>query len=153
MEGGGKEVIALAAFEVLGLPAPQGSHTAVSRGDRAIVIEGGSDAGRAKHRAWREAVAWTARDIAEPEPHDGPLSLDIEFRLPMPKSRPKRARESGMVPHAVRPDLDKLVRSTLDGLTDGGLIADDARVFHLNVSAWEVTGWTGADIVLRRAEL
>jgi Holliday junction resolvase RusA-like endonuclease len=50
---------------------------------------------------------------------------------------------------AVRPDIDKLTRAVLDGLTDGGLISDDARVVRLMVDevygdrvGVDVTVWT-----------
>ena len=38
----------------------------------------------------------------------------------MPASRPKRVQALGRWPHTVKPDKDKALRSTLDGLTDGG---------------------------------
>jgi Holliday junction resolvase RusA-like endonuclease len=142
-------MIHLAHFEVMGVPAPQGSKTRMPNG---AMVEGGSATGRAKHKAWRSAVADVARQLAEPEPFDGALALLIGFRMPMPVSRPARAREVGVWPHTVKPDIDKLIRCTLDGLTDGGLIRDDARVFKLEVFAMEVIGWTGADITLQRWE-
>ena len=131
-------------FTVLGVPAPQGSHTAVNRGDRAIVIEGGSKVGREKHKAWREAVAWAAREHAPSEPLDGALKVAVAFRMPMPASRPAASRQMGYGWHSVKPDLDKLVRSTLDGIADGGVIVGDSRVAGIQASALEVVGWTGA---------
>lgn len=129
-------------FEILGVPAPQGSKTRMPNG---ATIEGSSTAGRAKIRAWRQAVSAVARDIAGDEPPiDEPLGIEIEFRLPMPKSRPKAARAVGRWPHQVKPDIDKLLRATLDGLTDGGLIRDDSRIVAVGMEAWEVVGWTGA---------
>lgn len=142
-------MIDLVAFEVLGLPGSQGSKTKMPNG---AMVEGGSKTGRERTKAWRTAVAQTARDVAGGEPYDGALHLTIEFRLPMPASRRKAIRELGRWPHSVKPDIDKLTRATLDGLTAGGLIVDDARVFALAVEAYEVTGWTGAEIVLRRFE-
>lgn len=139
----------LAAFEVLGVPAPQGSKSVMPNGH---VVEGSSTTGRAKHKAWRTTVAETARDVADDDPHDGPLQVSISFRMPMPASRPLRIRLAGVWPHSVKPDIDKLIRSTLDGLTDGGLIVGDHRVFALEVEAFEVVGWTGAEIVVRRWE-
>lgn len=139
----------LAAFEILGVPAPQGSKTRMPNG---ALVEGGSKTGRAKHKAWRTAVAEAARDVADDIPHDGALHVTISFRLPMPASRPARIRAAGVWPHAVKPDLDKLVRSTLDGLTDGGLIVGDHRVFAFEVDAFEVVGWTGAEVTVRRWE-
>lgn len=139
----------LAAFDVLGVPAPQGSKTRMPNG---AMLDGKSAGARAKHKAWRAAVADMARELAEDEAHDGQLCLSIVFRFPMPASRPKRVQALGRWPHTVKPDKDKALRSTLDGLTDGGLIRDDARVFKIDIEAWEVTGWTGAEIVLRRWE-
>lgn len=140
------------SFQVLGVPAPQGSKTAVTIAGKARVIEAGSATGRARHRSWRRAVAEAARDIVDTErldtPLDGPLWLDIGFRLPMPTSRPKRLRTLGQAWHTTRPDLSKLIRSTEDALTDAGLIRDDARISWLTVTKVEVIGWTGADITI-----
>lgn len=132
-------------LRILGVPAPQGSKTALPGGR---LIEGGSATGRARHRAWRTAVAeaaayaMTSRDA----PLDGPLQLVADFRLP----RPASARKSKVWADR-KPDLDKILRSTLDGLTDGGLIADDARVVYVSASkalADLSDLWTGAIIRL-----
>lgn len=131
-------------LRVLGVPAPQGSKSAVVRAGKAVLIEGSSTTGRVKHAAWRTAVAWTASNGSEPL--DGPLSIDVTFRLPMPKSRPAAIRRAGIGPHACKPDLDKLLRSTFDGLKDAGLIVDDSRICAVSALAIETTGWTGADI-------
>ena len=139
-------------LEVVGVPAPQGSKTGIARGGRVQLIEGGSATGRQRHRQWRTLVADTARDIAAQHapdgPLDGPLHIDLSFRFPMPASRPKAARVAGTAPKITKPDLDKLVRSVLDGLTTGGLIRDDARVASLTASKTEVIGWTGATITI-----
>lgn len=119
-------------IDILGVPAPQGSKTAVVRGDRAVLIEGASKVGRAAHKAWRQTVAAdTLEAVGKFGPcPDGPLSVSIWFVMPKPKSRPNRARWCDR-----KPDLDKLVRATLDGLADGGLLAHgDSRVASLQVS-------------------
>ena len=135
-------------FDVLGVPAPQGSKTGILRNGTVRMLEGRTAAQRVKHRSWRGAVAEAARVEADrlSGPLDGALALSIDFRLPMPASRPKRVRELGEAWHKTRPDLSKLIRSTEDALTDAGLIADDARICGLNVTKIEVTGWTGASI-------
>lgn len=134
----------LITIVVLGVPAPQGSKTAIMRGNRPAVIEGGSATGRRKHAAWRQAVAWQARAVAPERPLDGPLNLTVTFRLPMPASRPAAVRRAGVGWHAVKPDIDKLLRSTLDGITDGGVIVDDSRICAIHANAIEVDDWTGA---------
>ncbi len=143
------------AFEVVGLPAPQGSKSAVIRGGKAHVIEGNSKAGRERHVNWRTAVADTARTIAGHDdvdaPLDGALALTIIFRFPMPPSRPKKVRVAGQAWKTTAPDLDKLLRATCDGLTAGGLITDDARLCLITAWKIETTGWTGAEIRLTHA--
>lgn len=133
-------------FAVLGVPAPQGSKTPVMRGGKPALIEGGSSAGRSKHKAWREAVAWQARAAAPDKPLDGPLKLVVAFRMPMPASRPAADRKRGHLWHSVKPDIDKLIRSTLDGIADGGVIVGDSRIAGVQASAIEVDSWTGAVI-------
>lgn len=143
-------------FDVLGIPAPQGSKSAFVRGGRAVVVEGTSKTGRAKVTAWRDAVAEAASGAATHQRFDEPVSLTIRFRMPAVASDPHR------VLHAVRPDLDKLIRSTLDGLVMGSLIADDAQVWHLVASKsyvhddetpgaeFCVEGWGTAEAVRRQ---
>lgn len=55
-----------------------------------------------------------------------PSTVVIDFYLPRPASAPKHRT----LPDR-RPDLDKLIRSTLDALTTAGAIEDDARVVEV----------------------
>lgn len=133
-------------FEILGLPAPQGSKTRMPNG---AMIEGKSAGQRIRHKSWRAAVAEAARDIHDDHDGlvlDGALTLDVEFRFPMPLSRKKAVREAGHSPKTSAPDLDKLVRSLGDSLQAGGLIRDDARLWRITASKVEVIGWTGATV-------
>jgi Holliday junction resolvase RusA-like endonuclease len=138
-------------FEVLGVPAPQGSKTRMPNG---AMLDGGSKAARISHRAWREAVAGCARDIAgEHGMYDEALYFAAEFRFPMPKSRRKADRERGWCWKTSAPDIDKLLRNTFDGLKDGGLIRDDALICRIGgTGRIEVRGWTGARIWLEPVE-
>lgn len=138
------------SFEITGLPAPQGSKTGIRMGDAVRIVEG-KGAQRKRHKAWRLAVAQAAKDLTTHEDpairadqFTGPTLLSITFLMPRPKSRPKK--HHGW--HVIAPDLDKLLRSTLDGLTDGGLIADDKIVCAIAATKAETTGWTGAMVTL-----
>lgn len=107
-------------FDVLGVPAPQGSKRAFVVGKRAVVTEDSK-----RSAPWRDSVAaagLAAMDGAAA--FDGPLRVAIVFRMPRPRSV-KRAYPS------VKPDVDKLARAVLDGLTAGGVIVDDSRVVSL----------------------
>jgi crossover junction endodeoxyribonuclease RusA len=106
-------------FDVIGLPAPQGSKRHVGHG---IMIESSK-----KVKPWREAVTAAAREAMGGKPAPflaGPVMLTVFFTLPKPKSAPK-SRET--YPDK-KPDIDKLLRSTMDGLTAAGVWEDDARV-------------------------
>lgn len=131
----------LAPFEVIGLPAPQGSKRHVGNG---IMRESSKNLA-----PWRDAVAHAARDIAgDSLPLAGPLRLVVHFRFPMPKSRRAAVRAAGWAPKTSAPDLDKLVRSTGDALKAGGLIGDDALFAEITATKSEVIGWTGAEITV-----
>ncbi len=117
-------------LEVFGVPAPQGSKSAFVRGGHAVVVEG-KGPGRQSHAAWRQAVATAARDWQEANTQgliDEPVEVVIDFRLPRPKSTPRKITEP-----AKKPDLDKLIRSVLDAVS-GVVLADDARVTVITAS-------------------
>ena len=132
-------------IRVLGIPAPQGSKRAFVRNGRAVLTESAGD----KHKAWRIAVAETCHDKwGAQQPLDCPLHVIACFYMPRPKSAGKRLWNDK------RPDLDKLLRSTLDGLTDSGMIADDARISKITAEkVYTIAGWTGADITVQTLEV
>lgn len=99
---------------VEGIPVPQGSKSIVRRGGKAWMIDANAD----RLKEWRARVA-NAADIGLT--FDAPVCVGYEFVFPRPK-RPKFLR------HAVKPDLDKLMRAVNDGLVDGGLLSDDSRI-------------------------
>jgi crossover junction endodeoxyribonuclease RusA len=111
---------------ISGVPSPQGSVRAF--GSR--VVQGGSASSRMKLGDWRTAVAAETRRWVEhegnPAPHDGAVGVDLLFYMPKPPSLPKyRKRPS------TKPDLDKLIRSTLDALTKV-VFTDDSRVTRIH---------------------
>jgi crossover junction endodeoxyribonuclease RusA len=108
-------------IEVAGIPAPQGSKRHVGGGR---MVEASRAVG-----PWREAVrAETQRAKAHwPVACVLPVTVEITFRLPRPKSAP-----SYVTLPAKRPDLDKLCRAVLDGLVAGGAIADDGLVVTIH---------------------
>lgn len=110
-------------FDVIGLPKPKGSKRAFIRGGRAILVESSKGA-----KPWEQQVHWTAREVVKDLsllPWSGPIKLRLEFRMPRVSDTPKRRTR---VPHTRTPDLDKLVRTTKDGLT-GVVWIDDKQVF------------------------
>lgn len=117
---------------VHGRPAPQGSkkyaghhRNAASGRVSAVLVEQSK-----RVKPWRALVthaarlAITASHIAQPL--DGPIEAEVLFTVRKPASAPKRrqtwpnTRDSG--------DLDKLLRSTFDGIADAQAVADDSRI-------------------------
>ena len=121
---------------VPGTPAPQGSkRVGVNRATgRAVLIEASKQV-----KPWRAAVveAWksTGRETIP-----GPVAVWLRFDLVRPRGHygtgrnARTLRPTAPAYPAVKPDLDKLVRSILDALTTAGAIEDDARVVSLSVS-------------------
>ena len=134
-------------FTVDGIPSPQAGTRSV---DTAQGVRHISTGGK-NLRAWRNAV--TAAAIAERVKHDaidGPISVAVRFRFPMPKSRPTTDKDRVMIPKTTRPDLDKLQRAIGDSLQASGLIGDDSQIVEWWSTKVEVWGeWTGAAISIR----
>ena len=115
-------------FTISGItPAPQGSKRHVGGGR---MVESS-----AKVRPWREAVRQEALAIGLPITAQ-PIFLRLSFTFARPKGHRNakgQLRPSAPVDHITRPDLDKLCRSTLDGLT-GVLFCDDSQVAFMVAS-------------------
>jgi Holliday junction resolvase RusA-like endonuclease len=115
---------------VTGEAAPQGSKKHVGRG---IMVESSK-----KVKPWREAVERaTVKETNGRRMFAGAVSVEACFTM----RRPKRAK--GREFPSVAPDLDKLLRSTFDGLTSSGVWEDDSRV--VSVSASKVYPKQGKD--------
>lgn len=80
--------------------------------------------------AWRAAVTAAARqELARrnaTDPIDGPVTIRLVFMLRRPASVPKARNWPSVVP-----DLDKLIRAVLDGLTDAKVWTNDSRVVRI----------------------
>lgn len=139
----GWRVVRLTNFFVEGTPAPQGSKQGFIRGGRVVLVESSK-----KVKPWREAVGVKARESVG-ELLDGPLVLDVEFVMP----RPKALGGKPAPPMVQRPDADKLLRSTCDGLT-GTAYGDDSQVvtIHAHKRRAEPGETPGAHITLTDLE-
>ena len=115
-------------FRVYGVPAPQGSKTAFVRNGKAVVVDGASKVGREQLSSWRAEVAREAQNMRPDDLMLGPLAIDIRFYMPKPKSAPRNKHWCDK-----KPDIDKLIRSTLDAMT-GVVFRDDGQVCMLSVS-------------------
>ena len=121
-------------FWIDGEPAPQGSKNGFVKNGRVVLVESSK-----KVKPWREAVARTTQ-AQVPCPLQNAVEVALVFHLPRPKTVTRKWP-------AVKPDLDKLVRSTFDGLTTGGLYTDDALVIALSASKQYATDRIGCQVI------
>jgi Holliday junction resolvase RusA-like endonuclease len=122
---------------VVGTPKPQGSHRAFinQKTGRAIVTDDNT-----KTKTWKQDVRAAAIDaLSGRSPAEGPVEVTIAFALPRPGYHFGSGRNAGVLKTTApmyvdkKPDIDKLVRSTLDALTEARVFKDDAQVAALNV--------------------
>jgi crossover junction endodeoxyribonuclease RusA len=122
-------------FRVHGDPAPQGSKRLMGNG--AMVESAGE-----RLKFWRNDVRSAAFDaLNRTDFHPlGSVEVSIVFSLRRPKSHFGTGRNSDTLKanaplmHVQKPDVDKLLRGTLDALTSAGAYADDACVVHVQTS-------------------
>lgn len=75
--------------------------------------------------AWKRAIEQDCRP-APAKPHDGPVDMDIEYRMPKPKALAKKLVD-GMLCWR-KPDMDNMEKLVLDALKNAGWFYDDGRV-------------------------
>lgn len=149
-------------LDVLGTPAPKGSSRAIARGGRAIVVPCSSDVGRRKMQAWTAAVyaaAFQTTCGGRGRFVDTALTVAVLFRLRRPDGHWRAGKygealkPSAPTFPAVKPDVDKLVRATLDALT-GTVWDDDSRIVSLTAAkVYAAPGQEGASIAVRPREI
>ena len=130
---------------VYGEPAPQGSKN-VYRGH---LVEASKKVG-----PWREAVVSQVLRGGHGLNLHGPLEVRITFMFTRPKAH---YLKDGLRPNAPRyvartPDIDKLCRSTLDGLTQAGVMLDDKQVVILHAQKIYVDESPGAIIHIEETD-
>ena len=122
------------SFWIDGEPAPQGSKNGFIKNGRVVMVESSI-----KVKPWRIAVASETRKQVQ-SALQNPVEIALVFHLPRPKTVTRKWP-------AVKPDLDKLIRSTFDGLTTGGLYTDDALVIAVSASKQYATDRVGCQVI------
>jgi len=122
-------------FKALGVPAPQGSKRHMGNGILKESCE--------RLAPWRSEVAHACHDALPPDwDPTGPYAVSIVclFRRPAGhfgtgKNAEKLKPSSPLHPITRKTgDSDKLARGILDGVTEGGGLADDSQCVTLSVS-------------------
>lgn len=146
------------SFAVLGAPAPKGSGRAMLIGGKARFVSGGSAPNARNLRSWDVAVREAAIAACGPSVScppspvfvATPMRVVLVFRMRRPGGHwGKRGLKPSAPAHpASKPDLDKLVRATLDSLT-GIVFDDDSRIVSVEArKTWAEPGREGATILV-----
>jgi len=137
------------SFTVFGVdPAPQGSKKYVgtrrtAAGNNIPMIVESSPKLPAWRKAVSEAVIQGMRASGDDGKFDGAVKVEAVFYL---TRKPTVKRELPTVP----PDVDKLTRSLLDGITakGDGVWRDDSQVVRLEVSKVYAVGQSGVAVTI-----
>lgn len=128
-------------FHIPGMPIPQGSKKAIphSKSGRIILIDDNPAL-----KQWRQTITQIATPHAGTYRAHEPLGIIAHFHLP----RPKTVRRDTPT---TKPDLDKLTRALLDGITDAGVWVDDGQV--ISVTATKRYGEPGVSVSIYSLEV
>jgi len=135
----------MTVFFVHGVPAPQGSKKYVGGGR---MVESSAKVG-----PWREAVKAAAQGLFT-DTITGPVRVTVDFYMPRPKSHYRTGRNAHLLRDnaplyvAVKPDIDKCVRATLDALGDMGAFGDDAQVARVSAAMFYADAATRVGAVI-----
>lgn len=142
------------AFQVYGIPAPQGSKRHVGHG---ILKESSK-----KVAPWRDDVKAAAERQIEAEAHGiwdpfaGPVHVFVVFQFARAAGHYGTGRNAGLLKttaprypmgKTVHGDIEKLARSTFDALSTAGVFLDDKQVVSTQLDkVFAVNGRPGAFI-------
>ena len=86
--------------------------------------------------AYKAALRLAWGQATDAPPLDGPVYVKAEFVFPRPASRRRKATENRRLEHVTKPDIDNLIKSTLDALT-GLAWRDDKQVWSVEaIKTW-----------------
>lgn len=145
-------------FTVQGRPRPKGSTIAFRHSKTGKVITRASNADRLE--TWQERIGQAAKHamaqagLTEPAIPRGPVTVWLTLRLARPLTHyiardGRRLRPDSPIRHAQPPDLDKLTRAVLDGLTDARVWGDDGQVSSMSVlKRWTNSDQEGVEVII-----
>ena len=117
-------------FEIPGEPVAQGR-------PRVAVIAGHARVYDPKaSRSWKAtAQQWAQLAMRDRKPMTGPVAVYLTFVFTRPKGTYRKRAPRGLEPKTTKPDIDNLVKATLDALT-GVVWLDDKSVWSVDARKW-----------------
>ena len=96
-----------------------------------------------RRSAWRDHIAWNARQFRPNPPLQSACRVDMDWYMP----RPKAARWK--IYCDVKPDIDNLEKETLDAFSDAGWWIGDQVVVSVNKNQFYETSITPPGLRLK----
>jgi Holliday junction resolvase RusA-like endonuclease len=112
-------------LDLYGIPVPQKRPQFSTAGDYVHCYDG--------QKKLKESWQWQIKSQFRNKPIEGPLSVDLIFHMPVPKSISaikKKQMLNGIMYHMGRPDIDNLQKFILDCLNQT-IIMDDAQIVEI----------------------
>lgn len=120
---------------VEGNPKPQSRPRVSVRAGRGFAYNADSR----EMKAWKAALDDALRPFSFPGDFEGPMHVELVFRLPRPKAHYRTGKFSHLLKdsapgdHQSRCDLDNLSKVILDKITRSGYWVDDNQVVFMSV--------------------
>lgn len=95
-------------------------------------------------KAWKKAVAESVADHIGMFQKGEPVMLLLTFYFKRPKSHTKtngELRKGINSQHVQKPDIDNIVKSTVDAMTDVGVWHDDCQIVHCVTTKYWAADW------------
>lgn len=117
----------LDSWRVLGEPKPQPRPRAFARNGHASVYDPGTA------ECWKGSIALAVGDV-DRKTYTQALSISIDFYFSPPKAMQKKCERGEVHFRTSKPDLDNLIKSTLDAMTVLGVWYDDAQIVEIRAT-------------------
>tara|TARA_Y100000034_G_scaffold122661_1_gene168417 strand:- start:562 stop:1041 length:480 start_codon:yes stop_codon:yes gene_type:complete len=103
----------------------------------------------AKHavNTYKQAITLVVKTQYSDAPMTGPLDIFVEFVMPRPAVKVWKRKPMPTYPHATKPDIDNLLKSTFDAC-NGLLWSDDSQIARLDTIKRVASGDESAHVLI-----
>lgn len=98
---------------------------------------------------WERAAALLARNLWHRAPLEGEIEVEVDAVFPRPKRLLRKKDPEGRMWHISKPDIDNVVKSSLDMAVMAGLMRDDSQVVKLSARSLYASKSEGPSLVFR----
>lgn len=107
---------------------------------------------------WKSQIAQAIEPYLPERPLEGPVRVELVFHMPRPKAHYRTGKYAGQLKssapeyHTGRPDVDNLIKSSFDALSEIGFWRDDSQVCLTSIVKQYANGRPGCRLVIERID-